>query len=277
MSDEDDWYYGVELEAEHSPDTVTAASIAQCLGSDELVEVYNYLEIDLHLLREQLFSDRENEELVLKPMTLKVFQESHDALSAVLRALYVIGYRVHGLKEEIGLHVSIDRSKITEEMLENLMKFFFHNRMQFLAISRRQHRSSKIADFDYMVGNPFRLKPEDEIKQLFEEHLEQLIYNYRKNFEGEKLGVRVYQSRPYVQFTHFNSTLDADELVATIEFMDASMFFVEQNVDYDWGNFLQFIEESKREYIYLKAYLEKIEEVLQRWKNNYRILLSHRN
>jgi len=243
---DDNFFYGIELEFSHAPSTINIATIAQVADSEDVAKILDRLEIDLHFLREQMFKDQSNDEIVIKPMTLRVFQEHVDVFRALLTSLEALGYRVYGLEEEIGLHVSIDRSKLVLDTLSSLMKFIFTNRNQFLAITRRKNLSSKMGDIDYMLDNPFRSKTEDELNQALAYQMTELEYLYKNKVRGSILGTRLYSNRDYVQFTQFNGTLRAEELLGTIEFLDAAIHFVEKNNDYNWVKFLSFIKTSSR-------------------------------
>lgn len=274
---DDNFFYGIELEFYFAPSTVTLASLADVMDTEDLTNMLGLFEIDSHLLQDQMFTDRENEELVLKPMTLATFQKTADSFTSVLSALNAMGYRVYGLTEEIGLHVSICRSRLSWELLDKTVRFLFANRETFLAITRRKNRSSSLGDLNSKLGNALRKKSNKEIEASFEQSMKELKYIYDNRIKGEILGIRTYNDREYIQFTHFNSTLEVSELIATIEFLDAVTFFVEENKGYDWAKFREFINTSSRKYIYLDDYLSKIEKVVNKWVSDYKILLETRN
>ena len=154
-------------------------------------------------------------ELITQPMTYNFIQEKEEDFEDMCNYLDQNGYTGENNKTA-GLHIHVSRANISERAIENIVYFLENNLEDVLILSRRGQKFSRFASsfcFDN-IDNYRRHKEEEG----------DLDYNrvmncYLRN-EGNRYKILNTNNYSTIEFRLFKSTLNSDNLLATIDFVN---------------------------------------------------------
>lgn len=249
--------FGLELEYIYAPDTAKMRCVAYLMNKNML---------SLEELRDQTLSsfgpnitplqmsamhkDGENDELVLYPISLRAYYALRKHLQYVFQQLHNQGYEPWGPLNEIGLHISVERSMISAQTMERILYWLLENNELFIFLSGRKSYSTVRADIRWLLGDKYYTWTEEEITWAAKDQISIFTHAFKNKYKAELFGIRTYTQEPYVQFTQFGSTLSADSLLTKIEFIDALIFYCDSSEDKKTENFIKHISQQKYPYLY---------------------------
>lgn len=243
-------FYGVELEYIYAPDVARMSCIAFLIGQDMLTiddlrqTTLNRFAYISPLQMEALKRDGENDELVLTPMTLLAYQQLLPHYQVLFASLKQQGFEPWGPLNEIGLHISIDKV-FPAETIRRFLWWLFYNNKFFVWMSGRRNYSTIRSDIWHILGDKYHTWDAKVREEVAEDQFSFFVNAYDIGTYANVAGIRTYADRDYFQLTHFGSTLDADEFLSKIEFVDVLLNWCLDREDYNVNNFLRSIDPGK--------------------------------
>jgi hypothetical protein len=252
IGEEVETFYGIELEYLFAPDTHQDHYLRIGLGESyedvdhQRMLARQFLNTVSPVIRQSIFADRNNEELVLEPISLKAHQQLKYYYSDLFSHLQKGGFVTISPRDEIGMHISIDKEDLSTETLLKMVDFCFQNSLLFLVLSGRVGPSTKLADMRILLGDRYRNWSIDKIEQRYIQTRKNISYAYDKNVAAEYLGIRFYTDNiPYIQWTQFNSTLSSELFLVRIELLASLKTFAESEYySTEVEKYITFLETS---------------------------------
>jgi hypothetical protein len=249
--------FGIELEYQYAPDTEKIACIAmlireQMITLDELRQqtLLSYGNGASFIQMEPMKVDGENDELILYPMTMLAAKSLKSHFETLFLALHKQGYEPWGPLNEIGMHISVERSMINSATLTRISWWLLRNNELFVYLSGRKNWSTCRADIRFMLGDKYRRWTKSELENRAKEQFEILATSFDYKYNADIVGIRTYQNRPFVQFTQFGSTLKVESFYTKIEFIDWLLNWCADKEDNDPHHFIESVTQSKYPYLY---------------------------
>lgn len=249
--------FGVEFEYMFAPDTAKIACIAFLMNAGMLSyddlrkQTLSSFGGNASILQmEPMKVDGENDELVLYPITLQAFKNLKPHFDILFASLHKQGYEPWGPMNEIGMHISVEKSLISPTAMSRVYWWLLENNELFVYLSGRKNWSTCRADIRFMLGDKHRKWTKNELKNRAEEQFQIAYDGFVYKFDTDIIGIRTYLSRPYVQFTQFGSTLKSETLLSTIEFMDWLLNWCDAKEDNDPQHFINSVQQNKYPYLY---------------------------
>lgn len=253
--------FGIELEYIYAPNVSQMACIAFLLKAEMLtlhdlrMNSLSALSNISFMLMEPMKTDGENDELVLYPMSLQAARNLKSHFGILFRSLTSHGYEPWGPLNYIGMHISVERNQITVEALERLLWWLYHNNKLFVFMTGRKSYSTIKADIHHLMGDKYHTWDEDKRRVRAEEIFSIFINAFQNRTFADIIGIRTYLDKPYIQFTHFGSTLSEDQLLTKIEFIDYLLTWVGIKDNNNPNDFVKAVSSDKYPHLFaeLKA------------------------
>jgi len=253
----DPQHFGIELEYIFAPDVDKMACIAYLMRQDVLTyddlrqnTLSTYGMNASFLQMEPMKPDGENDEIVFTPMSLLAAQALVPHFDVLFASLKLQGYEPWGPMSEIGMHISVDRDKVTGEQLNRFAWWLFENNSVFKYLSGRTNWGTTRSDIRYLLGDTYRTWSKDVLRDRATDQFDLLRSAYDNYMNIDIIGIRTYTNTPYTQFTQFGSTLKSSELLSKIEFVDALLAWVFDYNDTDPHNFIKSVKETTHPNLY---------------------------
>lgn len=267
------FYLGVELEYALTPNTFQSANIVRHLGVSALSteqmesEVRKELANLTPLCIRPMFPDQGNSELALHPCSFHALHDLKTHLNETFFVLRNIGFTVDSYREAIGLHVSVDRTQVNQQTFERIIRWMIANSEIWTLLSNRRGFGTQKSDPQYLLGNWYRNWKPKQVQHKLDELIRLGSYSYSTWLDADVIGIRLYRTRPYIQFTHFGSTLETDTFLSCVQLVHGLVTFCQTNNSLEIGKFLEFLQENSFMYQELRNRLALVAELLPEGKN----------
>ena len=191
-------------------------------------------------------------ELITQPMTYNFIQEKEEDFENMCNYLDRNGYTGED-NSTAGLHIHVSRSNITEEAVENMVYFLENNLEDMLILSRRGQKFSRFASsFCFDSIDNYRRHKEEEGDLNYDK-----VINCYNRCEGNRYKILNTNNYSTIEFRLFKSTLNSDNLLATIDFVNTLVLMAQHGSLKSWHTVEDIIiySDSRRLYdMYMESH-----------------------
>lgn len=245
-------FFGVELELYPSFDYKVREQMAKhgINNASKLAESITDQFFHQDLMFRDLYRDHPNVEWPIAPISLLAYKNMRNQFTKFFEALQLCGFKCDrdGFVAT-GIHISIEADQLTPDELQKVLLIIYALEGTFIHLTNRKGNVDLRADIRSMTN-----KNSAEFTSVLSS-----VRHCMERKEGfSYLGIRYYTGSETLQFTHFGATLNFNEYLSYLQFVDSLIKYAKENTPPLAELYLDWLEVNKSDYLELTERLKSV-------------------